>query len=224
MTHRSVFGRGVILGNPHQRSGQCQADQRGQIQIHGRYQLAVNHHAFAQDPGGHGIESDHRQHAGDDQPLVQRVHDLGARLGLDKEGADNGSDNGNAAQHQRIDHRLGGTGNHQTAQHHGGDNRHGVGFEQVGCHAGAVTHVVTHVVGDHGRVARIIFGDAGFDLAYQVGTDVSALGEDTAAKTGEDGDQRATKSQAHQSVSSLLGGFAHHQRQECVVTRHAQQP
>jgi hypothetical protein len=82
---------------------------------------------------------------------------------------------------------------HQRAQHHGGDQRDRVGLEQVGGHAGAVAHVVAHVVGDHGGVARVVFGDAGFHLAHQVGADVGALGEDAAAQTREDRDQRGAE-------------------------------
>ena len=58
---------------------------------------------------------------------------------------------------------------------HGGDQRDGVGLEQVGGHAGAVADVVADVVGDHRRVARVVLGDAGLDLADQVGADVGAL-------------------------------------------------
>ncbi len=86
-------------------------------------------------------------------------------------------------------------GEEDRGEQHGGDDRDRVGLEQVGGHTGAVTDVVAHVVGDHGGVAGVVLGDAGLDLAHQVGADVSALGEDAAAETGEDGDQRAAKAQ-----------------------------
>ena len=152
-------------------------------------------------------ERDRRDDARHDHALVQRVHDLAAVGGLHEEGADDGGDDGRGAQRQRIDHR----GNarirhHQAAEQHGGDQRHRVGLEQVRGHAGAVAHVVADVVGDHGRVARVVFGNAGFDLAHQVGADVGALGEDAAAQSREDGDQRAAEGQAHQRVQRR---FAH---------------
>ena len=65
-------------------------------------------------------------------------------------------------------------------------SRHHIGFEQVGRHAGAIAHVVAHVVGDRCRVARIIFRNAGFHFADHVAADVRTLGEDAAAETGED--------------------------------------
>ena len=82
--------------------------------------------------------------------------------------------------------------------------RHRVGLEQVRRHAGAVADVVADVVGDHGRVARVVLGDAGLDLADQVGADVGALGEDAAAEAREDRDQRAAEGEADQRVQRRL--------------------
>ena len=45
------------------------------------------------------------------------------------------------------------------AEQHRGDGRHEERLEQIGRHAAAVADVVTDVVGDHRRVARIVFGD-----------------------------------------------------------------
>ena len=100
------------------------------------------------------------------------------------------------------------TGDKQAAQQHGGDDGHGIGLEQVGGHAGAVADVVADVVGDHGRVARVVLGDAGLDLAHQVGADVGALGEDAAAQTGEDGDQRTAEAQTDQGMDRVDGSDA----------------
>ena len=79
-------------------------------------------------------------------------------------------------------------------------------LEQVGGHAGAVAHVVAHVAGDDGGVAGVILGDTSFDLADQVRPDVRALGEDAAAKTGENGDQRAAKDERDQRFDTLEAG------------------
>ena len=106
--------------------------------------------------------------------------------------------------HQRVQHdgRVAREG--QDAEQHHGDRGHRVGLEEVGGHAGAVADVVAHVVGDHGRVARVVLGDAGLDLADDVGADVGALGEDAAAQTGEDGDQRAAEAEADERVDGVL--------------------
>ena len=77
-----------------------------------------------------------------------------------------------------------------------GDEGDLVALEQVGGHAGAVADVVADVVGDRGRVARVVLGDAGLDLADEVGADVGGLGEDAAADAQEQGEQRAAEAEA----------------------------
>src|SRR3546814_18015285 len=49
-------------------------------------------------------------------------------------------------------------------------------------------HVVAHVVSDRRGVAGVVLGDAGFDLADEVGADVGGLGVDAAAYAGEQRD------------------------------------
>ena len=85
-------------------------------------------------------------------------------------------------------------------EQHAGHERHRVGLEEVGGHAGVVADVVAHVVGDHGRVARIVLGDARLDLADEVGADVGGLREDAAAEAREDRDQRAAEGEADERV------------------------
>ena len=97
-----------------------------------------------------------------------------------------------SSHHGRLLRRI---GEEDRAEQHGGDDGHRIGLEQVGGHAGAIADIVADVVGDHGRVARIVLGNAGLDLADQVGADVGALGEDAAAETGEDRDQRGAEAQ-----------------------------
>ena len=92
----------------------------------------------------------------------------------------------------------------QAAEQHRGDQRDGVGLEQVRGHAGAVADVVADVVGDDGRVARVVLGDAGFDLADEVGADVRTLREDAAAESREDRDQRAAEGEADEGVQRFV--------------------
>ena len=84
----------------------------------------------------------------------------------------------------------------RVAQDERGDDGDHVGLEEVGGHAGAVAHVVAHVVGDGGRVAGVVLGDAGLDLAHQVGAHVGRLGEDAAADPHEQGEQRGAEAEA----------------------------
>ena len=84
----------------------------------------------------------------------------------------------------------------RVAEDERGDDHDLVGLEQVGRHAGAVADVVADVVGDRGGVAGVVLGDAGLDLADEVGADVGGLGEDAAADTHEQRDQRAAEAEA----------------------------
>ena len=107
-------------------------------------------------------------------------------------------------------------GEEDRGQHHGGDRGHRIGLEQVGGHAGAVADVVADVVGDGRRVARVVLGNAGLDLADQVAADVGALGEDAAAETGEDRDQRGAEAERDQRVDhgAAVGRVAQRAGQE----------
>ena len=145
---------------------------------------------------------------GDDHALVERVHDLAAFAGATtKKVPTIEDDDRDRAEHQRdtAPRCSPHVAHHQAAQQHGGDQRHGVGLEQVGGHAGAVADVVADVVGDHRRIARIVLRNAGLDLADEVGADVRALGEYAAAQAREDRDQRAAEGEADQRAQRRSG-------------------
>ena len=50
-----------------------------------------------------------------------------------------------------------------------GDDSADVAFKEVSAHAGDVADVIADVIGDDGGVARVVLGDAGLDLADEVG-------------------------------------------------------
>jgi hypothetical protein len=78
------------------------------------------------------------------------------------------------------------------------------------------------VVGDHGRVARVVLGDPRLDLADQVGADVGGLREDAASQSREDRDQRAAEAEADERVHGLLVGLVG-EHEDAEVAGHAQQ-
>ena len=83
-----------------------------------------------------------------------------------------------------------GFGQGQAAEQHRGNDGDRIGLEQVRRHACTVADVVTDVVCNHGRIARVIFGDAGLDLAHQVGAHIGTLGENAATQARKDRNQR----------------------------------
>ena len=211
--------RRVVVGDHEQARRDAEADQRAQIDVAPARRVPagqVVHH-----PGSHGQEQQCRQDAGEDQALVERaLHVAGRRL--DRERADDRRDDRDAAEHEREEHDRA-LAERQDAEQHHGDGGHGVGLEEVGRHAGAVTDVVSHVVGDHRRVARVVLGDTGLDLAHDVGADIGALREDAAAEAREHRDQRAAEAEADQRVHRILRVDVEDPREDPVVAGHAEQ-
>ncbi len=98
--------------------------------------------------------------------------------------------------------------------HHGGqrDRRdHGtaIGLKDVGSHARHVANVVADVIGDDARIARIVLGNAGLDLADQVRADVGALGEDSAADTIKQRDHAGAHAETVDAMRRLGIGAEH---------------
>ncbi len=79
-------------------------------------------------------------------------------------------------------------------------------LEEVGAAAGAVADVVADEVRDHGRVARVVLGNAGLDLADEVGAHVGGLRVDTAAELGEEGDEDGAEAVADDQEGRLGDG------------------
>ena len=122
---------------------------------------------------------------------VERVHDPAAAADAREPRADDRGEDRDAAERERVQREV--RRLEVRAEQHHGDGGHGVRLEEVGRHARAVADVVADVVRDHGRVARVVLGDAGLDLPDEVGADVGGLRVDAAAETREDGDERAAE-------------------------------
>src|SRR3546814_4237775 len=75
-----------------------------------------------------------------------------------------------------------------------------IGLEQVGGQADAVADIVADSVGDHRGIAWIVLGNAGLDLADEVGADVGGLGEEAAAEAREERDQRSAEGERDERV------------------------
>ncbi|MNX91641.1 hypothetical protein D3C86_1237380 [compost metagenome] len=225
---RTEAGAGVELGDDHDARRDQQADDARPEQVH-----RLDQQPLHLDPaGGDQLMDDppdraDRQDAGHDEALIQGPHDVAALAQTDEEGADDRGHDADAADRQRQHHHhfdIGLVTEEDGRQHHGRHGRDRIGLEQVGGHAGAVADVVAHVVGDGGGVAGIVLGDAGLDLAHHVAAHVGALGEDAAAQSREDGDQRGAEAQGHKAVDDRAAGRlkAHALGHEGVVARHAQ--
>ena len=93
------------------------------------------------------------------------------------------------------------------AEDHGPDVLGGGRLEEVGAAAGAVADVVADEVGDDARVARVVLGDPGLDLADEVGADVGGLRVDAAAQLGEEGHEAGAEAEADDEERRLVHGL-----------------
>ena len=136
MLNRLEFCAGVVLGDVYHQAGQhdtddSRADHRPE-HIRGHNQI------------GHDGKADKRQSRSPPETGVERRHDLFAWLGLDHGTADDGGEDGNSAEQERINDGLRGRlSDQQRTQQHGGNQCDDIGFEQVSGHASAVTDIVT---------------------------------------------------------------------------------
>ena len=156
---------------------------------------------------GNRPKQDCRNDCTAEEPFIERPHDISAGSNLNEKGRNDRRDQADAANRHWIKQELAqlDTANAvNQRQHHCRTNGDDVGLEQIGRHTGTVANVVANVVGNHRRVAGIIFRNTGFNLANEVRTDVRAFREDTAAQTGENRNQRCTEGQANQSIDQLL--------------------
>ncbi len=87
-----------------------------------------------------------------------------------------------------------GRGYHQRGRH----GRH-VGVEQIRAHARDVADIVSDVVSDNRRVARVVFGYAELHLPAKVGADIRGFGEYPAARLCEQRERACAKAEPQQS-------------------------
>lgn len=160
---------------------------------------AVRILAVEQDDGGHqgadgGQHHSNGNSAADDAQQGGQGGSVGVQLlathvGDANQGQCNaGAGNPEGVRHLRV---ISGQGT-------GSDDGRHERLEQIGAHTGDITHVVTDVVGNHGRVARVILGDAGLNLTNQIGTDIGGLGEDTSTHTGKESHGGSAESETAQ--------------------------
>ena len=227
MLHGAVLGTGVKLSNPNQGGRQNQTYSASTEQLH----LAAcgRNGVVRHDPHRDEIERNQGQAASNCQTFVQGGHHIDhAGCRFDKEAANDGSNDRHSTQSKGVHHGIARCpSDEQRAQHHGGNQGDCIGFKQVSGHTGAIAHVIAHVVGNHGGVARVILWNAGFNFTDQVGTHVSTFGEDAAAQTGEDGYEGRAKGKANERVQDDrqldVGGVVAIASQEPVKARDTQQ-
>ena len=198
---RAVAALGVVLGDPDEEEGGDEADDAAEEEPAGLDAGAVEH--LPDDDA----EAGERDDGGDVEAAVEGAHRVFGFVGADDGDADDGGDEVDGVDDQREEDALDAEdGIEGGAEDHGADGFGGGGLEDVGTAAGAVADVVADEVGDDGGVAGVVFGDAGFDFADEVGADVSGLGVDAAAELGEERDQGGSEAEADELVDDGAAG------------------
>ena len=192
LLRRTVGVRGVVLGglSDHDASHEARDDREGEPHP------VLDAQQIEDTEGGQGDQqrAEIDAHAQRAEQLAHR----GPLLRAHEEDADDREQDAHGGDQHRGQHGLelqglaAGRGEGCGAERRGGQHRTAVALVEVGAHAGHVTHVITHVVGNRRRIARVVLGDAGLDLAHQVGAHVGSLRVDAAADTGEEGLRRGS--------------------------------
>ena len=163
--------------------------------------------------GRRAPSADHGEDAGGEEAAVDRRHRRLVLVGRPhREHADDRGEHADGAGGQREDEPEAHSWRREDrwkagdAEDDRRDERDLVRLEQVGGHAGAVADVVADVVGDGRRVAGVVLGDAGLDLADEVGADVGRLGEDAAADPQEQRRAASRRSRSRRGSPSWCSG------------------
>ena len=73
-------------------------------------------------------------------------------------------------------------------------NRSDIGFVQIRTHSGHITNIITYVIRNRGRVARVVLRNARFNFTDQIGSNIRRLGVDAAPHTGKKRHEGSTHS------------------------------
>ena len=198
LLHGPMLRVGEVLREHLDDARQDQSERHGEARLPGVH-VGVGDHE-------HGDGGDDRR---DEEPPVDRLHPV--FLFAPRSHCEDPDDRGDHAHRSheqrehhardRADRRAAVCGRTQDQRCH---QRDLVGLEQVRRHPGAIAHVVTDVVGDRRRVARVVLGDPLLDLPHEVGAHVGRLREDAATHPHEHGEQGAAEPEAHQHAGGVL--------------------
>ena len=74
-------------------------------------------------------------------------------------------------------------------------DRAAIALIQISTHTSNITHIITYIISNSSRVARVILWDISLNLSYDISTNVSSLGIDTTTYTSKESLCRSTHSE-----------------------------
>ena len=227
--HRAVARAGIVFRDPDNQPGHRKPDHAAEEQVNRpKARTSRRHRAKAKHQIGQRQQHNQRQDAGDDKAAIHGAHDGIIRRQLHKVSADDGRHHANRTDGQRIEHAAhhhGRIGKGNRRQHHGGNHRHRIGFEQISGHASAVADIIADIVSDGRGVAGVILRDAGFHLAHHIAANIRTLGEDAAAQARKNRNQRSAEAKRHQRINhrAAIGRITTKYRQDQEINSNTQQ-
>ena len=132
---------------------------------------------------------------------VERPHEVflgGIVLGTNSEVGDGRAEDSNSRDPERERNKD----NVTPSKGCRGNDTSAVGLKEIGSHSSDISNIVSNIVGNHSRVARIILGDARLNLSNEIGTNVSCLGVDTTGNTGKESNGTSSESKSSKGVDS----------------------
>ena len=177
------------------------------------------------------------QHRTDVDAYAQRTQQLTHRGTLfrphEEDSDDRQEDTDSGDQHRRqhgarLHLHVARSGESSRAERRRGEHRAAIALVEVGAHAGHVAHVVAHVVGNGGGIARVVLRNARFDLTDQIGPHIGRLGVDAAAHAGEERLRRGTHAEGQHRGGDddqfLRAGGVDEAVQDDIPERNIEQP
>src|SRR5207253_175435 len=107
------------------------------------------------------------------------------------------SQHGNSTKHKRVNDGCRVPSKCQQPRQNRADQTDSVRFKNVRRHSCAIAYVVADVVSNDGWITWIIFLEAFFDFADQIGTDVGGFGVNAAAESRKNANETAAQRQTH---------------------------
>ena len=134
---------------------------------------------------------------------------------VDENDPDDRAENGNSAENKWINNRRRIARDGERADQNRADQTDRVSFENVRRHAGAIADIIADVIGDRGRIARIIFFETALDFSDKIRADVRGFCVNTAAESRENADQTRAQGETDQAADCAIMSHDEVEKSDC---------
>ena len=177
-----------------------ESDKRGEVDAESGGDLAVVAETVWKKDLGQGPKGGSRGESAEEYAEAEETGGI-ATSEIHREDAKDGGENGDSSYDEGVTEGGGfgfaiATEDGEVGDENTPDQADGVSFKDICGHSCAVPNVISHVVGDGGGIAGVIFFEFGFDFAHEVGPDVGSFGVDPASQTCKHANEGSTEGEA----------------------------